>query len=776
MVQPVAATENLGGAGLAARLTALSLRFPLPVLILIGIVTALCGMGASQLRSVSYFEGTLPADDPELARYRTLQDRFGSDRLAVLALGCDAPRPCTSVYEPEVLDLIRGLTQLASDQPGVEAVESLATASVLTGDGVALHSERLADAHSEDEVGRFRAVAAQDPLVIGTLLSADERTTAVVVRFDPQLADDQRNILARELLATAQAHAEAAGFELYLSGDVSFTATTDGHVRRDLAVLMPIMVALLSLFLAWVFRSSLSVALVLLTVGLPVLWVFGLMGWFGRPITPISAMLPVLILVVGMTDVLHFLVRVYDLRESHGSLDEVVRAVSREVGPPTTVTALTSALGFLSLLAGRIPIIQDFGVFAAVGIVLGWALTFSLVPVVVVRRRLRVQPQRPPAFRLGDRVLYELRTMATRRAGSVLLATGLVVAASAYGVSRIVPENDSLKLVGSDDLLFRSIEFIESRLRPPASLEISFEPVAGRDLLDPDTLARLESAEKILHQHAQGGPVVSVLPVLRVAHREVAGEGLTLPRTRERASQLLLLAELADPDGVARLVTRDHRAVRLSGAYPVRPGGEVEKDLASLGESLEAAFADAGSWSVTGSVVLAARLGQLTLDSQIASFSTAFLTIFLVIFLFIRSPGLGALGMVPNVFPVAVILGFMGLTAINLDVATSMIASILLGVSVDDTIYFLMHYKRARTGGATLHDAVAFTFSVAGKPALFSAAILALGFFVLGFSRFQSLAVFGLLAGFAVLLAVVAELVLMPALLETVLIRTGRRQ
>jgi predicted RND superfamily exporter protein len=159
------------------------------------------------------------------------------------------------------------------------------------------------------------------------------------------------------------------------------------------------------------------------------------------------------------------------------------------------------------------------------------------------------------------------------------------------------------------------------------------------------------------------------------------------------------------------------------------------------------------------------HIGDLVLSNQVSSFSTAFLTIFAVIFLFVRSLPLGLLGMIPNVFPVLAILGLMGWVGIDLDVATAMIASIVLGVSVDDTMYFLQNYAEARGRGATVRDAVTHTIAVAGKPALFCAALLALGFFVLGLSSFRSLAVFGLLSGSAVLLAAGTELLLLPALL-----------
>jgi predicted RND superfamily exporter protein len=153
------------------------------------------------------------------------------------------------------------------------------------------------------------------------------------------------------------------------------------------------------------------------------------MCWTGRPVTPVVSVMPILILVVGITDAVHFLVRVHDLQPTRESLREVLRRVAREVGTPTTVTAFTAALGFLSFVAARIPNLRDFGVFAALGILGAWLTTFTLLPAAIALFGAGLRPSASPAFALGDRVLEGIRGFARRRARTVLgvAAAGLVV-------------------------------------------------------------------------------------------------------------------------------------------------------------------------------------------------------------------------------------------------------------------------------------------------------------------------------------------------------------
>jgi predicted RND superfamily exporter protein len=476
--------------------------------------------------------------------------------------------------------------------------------------------------------------------------------------------------------------------------------------------------------------------------------------------------MPILILVVGITDAIHLLVRFCDLQSSRGSRQEVLEEVVREIGPPTTVTALTAALGFLSFLAARLPNLQDFGILAAFGVLAAWFTTFTLLPAALLRLGSRVRLRVPPAFALGERLLDAVRGVASRRARIVLLVASVGAIVSLVGIAQIVPDNDASKLLGEGDAIVRADRFVRERLRPLDTIELLYEVGDGPVVTDPAVLGRLEHAEAVLEARLGSGAVISLLPVLRLAHREIVDGSLRLPEDPRTAAQLLLLAEAADAATVRRLVTPDRRMTRLSAGYAWAGGRGMQEDLAHLRGELESALGEFGNWFLTGSISLAVHLGELVLEGQIASFSTALITIFALLFFFVRSASLGILGMAPNVYPVALILAFMGFAGINLDVGTAMIASVLLGVSVDDTVYFLLHYQRSRRGGAGPADAVAYTFAIAGKPALFTAASLALGFFVLAFSSFQSLAIFGLLSGVAVLLAAATELVLMPAVLR----------
>jgi predicted RND superfamily exporter protein len=750
---------------MAIWLTTLSLRYPRSILLFLAAATVSAALGLSRLQSADLLKGHLPPGDPELSILDRLAEEFGGDKVVILALGCGSDGPCETVFDPTVLNLLRDLSDAALDAHGVEEVVSLATTAVLVGDGFSLRAERLPDEIDRESAMRFRGAVENDSIALATILSTDLRTTAVIVRFGASLPEDSRNRAALEMRDKLERLAESSGFRLYTTGHVIRAAEADAYVRDDLAKLTPMMIVFLTALLAWIFMDTASIGLALVVVSLPAVWAFGLMGWTDRPLTPVVSVMPILILVVGITDSVHFLVRFHDLRSPTRELARVIGDVVREIGPPTTVTALTASLGFLSFLAARLPNLRDFGLLAAFGVMGAWVTTFTLMPIALTYLGGSIRLRSRPAFVLGDRVLLSARRVAWKRASAIVGVATVGIVFCLIGISRIVPNNDTSRLLGEGDPAVEADRFLRERLRTLDTIELLYEASGGGTATDGIAIAHLKAAELILEQRGSA-PVLSILPLIRLAHREIVDGSFEVPPDPRAIAQLLLLAEAADASAVHRLVTPDRKVARLSVSYPLASSREMSSDLASLRRELQQALGDSANWSLTGSTMLLAHVAELILEGQIASFTAAFLTIFAVLVLFLRSFRLAVLGMLPNVYPVAVILAFMGFAGIYLDVGTAMIASILLGVSVDDTVYFLMHYQRARRQGADVADAVAYTFAIAGKPAIFCAGSLAIGFFVLGFSSFQSLAIFGLLSGVAVLLAAATELILMPAILR----------
>jgi predicted RND superfamily exporter protein len=504
----------------------------------------------------------------------------------------------------------------------------------------------------------------------------------------------------------------------------------------------------------------------MIAVGVATLLAFGLMGHVGVPISTVSSVLPTLIVVIGVTDAMHLLMRYFHHRGRQLPGNEALIESSRELGVPSLVTALTGSAGLLSFLLGPMPRLREFGVFASAGVMAGFLATFTLLPVLIsffppAERRL-------PSLELGDRMLSRIRSFSMRHAKGVLLTSSLLVVIALGGAALLKVQNELLELLDENDYVYRSEVFVRTHLRPTRTLEVVLGAQRANGITSPDALQEVAAVESLLARQPQVARVDSVLGLLRrvggLLDLEYQGDS-GLPSSSAQAEESLFLIEAAAPEVLRSFLSVDRELVRLSAGFLY---SDTKTDLETI-ESIRAALpALAPSWnaSITGTTSLSVRLSELILQTQVASFSAAFLTIFVILAVLVGSVWLALLGMIPNLVPVVGILGLMGYWGIRLDVGTAMVASILIGISVDDTVYFLVHYRDARRRGLDLEESVAYTFDFSGKAAIFATLILGGGFLLLTFSRFQTLAYFGMLCTLAVVAALLCELLLLPAVLE----------
>jgi predicted RND superfamily exporter protein len=743
--------------------------------LVLGLTAALCawlGVGVSKLESVASIRGFMPADDPELASFDRFLSEFPSDSGLLVVVGCTASSRCESVLEPPILEALRELEAELWGIEDVGTVTGLWSAPVLESDSDTISARYLSETELADPpaLDQFVAQILDEPLLEGAVLSRD-RATAGILLEGPLQSYGQRHQQAREqtvdtLLSIGARFEERTGATAYIAGPAVGTELSARNTRADLRLITPLLFATVLLTFAWIFRGLVVSLAPVVAVGAATLLSFGLMGHTGVPITTVSSVLPTLIIVIGVTDAMHLLTRYFHHRACDQPDADALVLATRELGVPSLVTALTGSAGLLSFVLGPMPRLQEFGVFAAIGVMGGFIATFTLLPVLIVLLPPASRPR--PGLALAERVLDSIRLFSLEHPGRLLVGAALVAALAVIGIHSLKVQNEMLELLDENDYVYKAEVFIRDNLRPTRTLEVVFEAPEANRIADPGALRELAAVEALLLEQPQVARVDSVLDLLRRVTSLLELEtrdGSALPDSAGRAEEALFLIESAAPQVLGSFVSVDRDLVRLSAGFLY---SDTRRDLATI-ESIRAALPElAPSWHayITGTTSLSVRISELILQTQIASFSAAFLTIFAILALLVGSLRLAVLGMIPNLLPIAAILGLMGGWGIRLDVGTAMVASILIGISVDDTVYFLVHFRDARRLGLGVSDSVRYTFAFSGKAAIFASAILAAGFLLLTFSRFQTLAYFGLLCTVAVIGALICELFLLPAVLD----------
>ncbi len=681
---------------------------------------------------------------PEVERYRAFVARFGPEEGARLVASGDG------LWTPAGLDWLERVEREAAALPDVRRAAGPVTH----------HRRFLAAPPSADPEG-FRARLLGNPLDrhLG-FVAGDGRAATVLVESDELEPRAAAALLAGLDRLAATAPTGVAAFAL---GRRSLELALDQSSREIERVYFPLLGALAVALLAAAFRDASAVLLPLLYVGACEITLLGAMGWAGVRLNLILAVLPPLLFVIGLATAIFLLVRCRALEAEGLDAGAATVATLLEQRRALAGTTLTTAVGFGALATAPVAPVATLGLWAGLGMLIQLAAAFTLLPALLATAATRrgALPERALEARFA-RWGGRLAATAARRRGPVLALFSLLALAALAGLPRLRTESNALTYLPAGHPVPARTAQLEALGVGSATVELWLEaPPGGAGFDHPAALgglaglAREIGARRPALGAVSAGDLVDDLGALS----PLAG----LPLEARRAALLPLLR--ADPEGgatLARFLAPDGGAARVT--VFLRTVGAAELDawrataLASAGARFPAARAVA-----TGAFPLLLDLQRYLLSTLVRSLGLTLGFVFLAFVLLLRSAGDVLRALAPNLWPLAVTLGGMGWLGVPLDLATVMVASIVLGLAVDTTIRTLArHREQSRAAGAS--PAVAAALASAAPAYLLTAAILCSGFAVCGLSDFAPTARFGLLSAAALALSLAANLVLVPAL------------
>jgi predicted RND superfamily exporter protein len=710
---------------------------------------------------------SLDSRDPEkVAAYERFKATFGSDEDLLLAVAHPA------LLEAEGIGLVAALSERISRIDGVHRVLSLANAEELVPGELGAEPRPVVPPGLEgpELAGRVREALDRNPDLAGLFVSADRRTAAILIEIEDRPGDlHYRGALIERLRAIAD-EVGRDGVSLHLTGIAVQKHDVSEMIARDTRVLMPLAVGVLGATLAVFFRRLLGVLLPLAVTGITVAWTLGAYRLAGLELNAITSLLPPVLMVLSLAVSVHLIQGWLDA----SGPDPVarVRRVVLEQLFPCFFCSLTTALGFASLATTDTPAVHLFGLFAALGVLISFAVGMTLVPVGLSFLPPPASAREVPQHPLVRRALAWAAETAAAHPGRVLLVFAGITALALAGLPRVRNNTDLVRFLRDDAPLQRDTLFVDEHLTGANMLDFVVARRDGAPLASLDAVQRLAAFERAIlaREHVVG--VSSVLAVLRQIERaEGAGE-LVLPADEraaawafdllEAAPEQPLVRKLVAPDSTSARVNVRVRAVGTAVAAP------LAEDILEEGRRL---LGDEYTLTATGAFYNVSRDSNRLVAAQVRSFALAVGLVFLTIGVLFRSARLTLIAFVPNVMPVAWTGGMMGFFGIDLSTGTAMIASAVIGVVVDDTIHYLTGFSRAYRGDP--REAVRLTTTGTGAALFVNNVVLVLGFWVGCFGSFKPTIYFSLLSGVTMITALVCDLFVTPACL--VLLDRGRR-
>lgn len=749
------------------------LRHRALVLGIIALVTALAGWSASRGVIGSSVIKLFFGDNPAYTHYRELADRFGGSDVMVAAFEDDALLTEAGVARvARIADRARGL-------PFIRRVDAFDTVALVRADGDDLVLEPYAQAIETLGEQAVAARAKVDPLVAGWLISRDGRAAAMLLELAP---DPDRPIEAipamLEQIVQIFADEGISKDALHLAGIVPESSEATAQARFTIERLFPFTMVLLALV---VFLLFLRLWPVLITGGVAfvsIVWTFGIAIALDPQVNLLMAMVPGMITVIAFSDIIH-LYSAFARECQHGlDRDAAVLESGVTVGEACLYTSLTTFVGFASLTFIPTPVIRQLGVVLGAGVGIALLLALTLVPIVLsllpgIEPGMRGESERSAA--LLDRFLAFCMHVSTRHARAVVGVFAVFAALCAYGTSQIEVEASFSQRLSPDNPVRAAQTFIAERFAGANFLDVYVSAPEDGGLLEAEVFEKIARFQEALEARGDVDEILSLVNLQDVLHRQMkglpAGEGYAVPGTRALLAQYLLLFEVSGGEGLSGMIDDERRTMRMS----VRLSTDGLRALARAGDEARALGAQMlpPGYRVepTGIAYLLGDWVTFVLEGQRRGLGFAILSTAFMMVLCLRSLRVGALSMIPNLLPLLALGGWVGGVWDVVDSDTILVATFAIGIAVDDTIHFLtrLRYESSRTRDRNV--ALQRTFVFTGRAIVQTTIILCLGFSPFAWSDYFSTRIIGTLLPMTLVMALVADLLLVPALVELGVLR-----
>jgi len=781
---------------------------------------AVSGYYMSHFRFDASSETLVVQGDPDLAMYDRVTEIFGGDDFLFLTYRPNDRQP---ISRPALAVLDKIASDLAA-VPGVSGVFSVLDAPLLKSPPVTL--AELADGFrtlrsADVDLGMAQAELVSSPFFKELLITEDGTATAIKIDLAANealsaITEERKALRERgetsgkrwsevstayrqvreaylaereELIANIRTLQERYSHEgiLHLGGVPMIAADMIAYVKRDLSVFGGSVIGLMIAALALFFRSSRWVVLPLLTAAISVAYTVGVLGFLDWQATVISSNFVSLLGITTVSLTIHLIVHYRELQHTRADMGRraLVFDTMREKFAPCFFTALTTMAAFGSLTASGIVPVEDFGWMMCIGILISFLVTFTFFPAVLLLLH-------------GDKVgstvgntNHFIRSLGelTRWRPGLIVVLGAVTAVAAYfGIAQVSLDNRFAEYFDEETEIYQGMRYIDEQLGGtipfdivltfPPYIEESFDeeddfffdegdadPYPERYWFSRGMLDRLEKVHRFVDAQPQVGKVLS-LTALEDFAREFTEDS-------QKLSSLEIVAVLgAIPSNLHDEIIRPYASpstgrLRISGRIvesgPFFDREAFRQQIVDFGAD-EVAFAP-DEVAVTGMMVLFNSMLKQLLDSQIDTLIYVLLAVFVMFLILLRSLPHALLGMIPNSLAAATVIAAMGYTGIPLDMMTTTIAAICIGIGVDDTIHYLHRFRLEYERWGDARVAVSFSHASIGRALYFTSVTVIAGFSVLYFSSFVPTVMFGVWTAVAMALALLANLVLLPSLL-----------
>jgi|TARA_B100000959_G_scaffold46354_1_gene47149 hypothetical protein len=598
-------------------------------------------------------------------------------------------------------------------------------------------------------------------------------------------------------------------------------------VLNQMAVLGVLMILIFSLLLWVLFRSGSALVWSMVTIALSVAWCWGITVWMGITVSTMIGLTVLLIFGVGIADCVHVMSAYFSFRHDGQEHYAALSHAYEKVGLAILLTTLTTSTGVSVLATSNLEPIKVFAVMSALGVILAFFFTIVLLPVLLdLWHPAAIESKEKPSLadRLGAKwgsiksikklvlgtcvalaifaslgltlgafinfviiltywiinsqreILARVPLIVQRSPKLILGIFGLGFIVCIYGATKIQIDTNIAEMFKTDHPFTTAIEVVDQNMSGAQNMEIMIDTGVTDGMLDSKLLAAVDNLQTRIESRypeiiGRTNSLANIVKDTNQIMNEDNPKFYRIPDSNQAISQLLFMFNSANPEDRRNLVSDDYSRSHISitaqnlGSYEYKElFDDVSLDVQETFSDIKKDFPNLDV-NLTGSMATLMVMADEIATSQFNSFALALLIVSLIMIIALGSLGGGIMGMVPNAIPAFLAFGLMGLFGIPLDVDSLLIAPLILGIAVDDTIHFMTHYRVELTKTGSIATALDSAIKEVGQAVMFTTMIIGLGFAVLSFSDYLGMAKLGFFGSMAIFVALFCDLFLIPAMI-----------
>ncbi len=727
------------------------------------VLSALSAIYVFQLKFSFDFEQFFPQGDPDLEFFREFIEEFETDDNFLLV----AVENKEGVFQQKFLKDFHDLTLKSRRLPYVNKSVSLTTFSYPLKTPFAITTIPAIHIDNPKKYERDKKRILADERFVYNLISPDAKTLLVFLKITDsiKLKESEEQIIALEKLI------KPYNFDAYhFLGRSYFTKELVAMQKREVLVSGMISSVLVLLIMFLIFRRIWGIAIALFSIGVGMLLFFGMIGFTGRELSAISALYPVLMIIVGTSDVIHIMTKYIDELKRGKSKKEAISITIKQIGLATLLTSTTTAIGFASLITSKIYPIRDFGINAALGVMIAYVTVVFMTTALLTFFDKEQLTKYGKNQKIWDDWMAWFNVYTKANPKKIAIASLGVLAICFWGISMIQTNYSIINNMPSNRKITEDFKFFEKHFTGFRPMEIAVFAEGQNKITDYDIMKQIDDVEQHLKNYPAIRGVTSITAVyksINQMHKNNKVDAYTFPVSEKKFNSYKRYTDKLPDNQYNVLINKEETKARISsrlldvGADTIKyMGQDIDHWIKNNTDTSQLTF------KRTGTGLIVDKNAEYVRRSLLLGLGGAILIVSLLMSILFKNIKMVVVSLIPNLFPLLMAGALLGFLGIDLEAGIAIVFAVIFGIAVDDTIHFLSKYKLARNAGKNMDEAIEVTFMETGKAICITSIILFFGFLVMLFSVHPPSVTIGLLISLTLFSALFGDLFLIPVLIR----------